>query len=759
MKFDRALVSMLALVAWSSAALSAPVQPSEGTGLPPTAAAAPDVSAGGQIHAGPAVRRSDIGHPLADSDGDGLSDGLEARLAESPTDTRVEVIVSFSGPGNAASAQSHVGPFEVHHEYRLISAFAATMSGAQARALARVGGVFRIEEDARATVFLEAARRDFGAESVSLNYGFTGAGIDICIVDTGIEVVHEQFVDEATGSSAGKLMAFQDFVGDLYGDLQTEPYDDHGHGTHVASIAAGDGTGSALAPRLRGVAPDALLHIAKVLDGNGSGPVSGIIAALDWCILQGVDVINMSLGLPGSSDGRDSLSKAANEAVNTGVVVVVAAGNGGDGPATVGSPGAADQVITVGATAEWSADPLDPNESFWHTAGVYPAPFSSRGPTKDGDVKPDIMGPGVSIAAALADPFGIYAALNGCNNDCYTTLSGTSMASPFVAGVVALLLEADGGLSPAAVAQALYVTAQDRGTVAGKDNDTGFGLVDAYTALEQVQLGGVYTPTLFPALTLGTDTVPDGGEVWIPIEVTDTSAPLAVTITIDGQFECFLRLGRSCLSAGWSPDLEAQLFDFNMNPFEEPNPLYPILDPNPMVARLGTLSTCPAGSDCGTAGQQETIYFSPPTLGTYWLKVFSFDGDPNFGAGGAFTYEISQGPAVPPTVQLSANAGQDQNVTDADKDGAEMVTLDGGGSSGPVDGYSWSEGGVEFSTAATVSQVFTVGTHDITLTVDDGNGEWASDTVTVTVKDKKGGGGSGGGGGGGPRPRGGNTGS
>jgi serine protease AprX len=69
------------------------------------------------------------------------------------------------------------------------------------------------------------------------------------------------------------------------------------------------------------------------LDGNGSGPVSGIIAALDWCVAQGAEVVNMSLGLPGSSDGRDSLSKAANEAVNAGLVVVVAAGNEGDGPA------------------------------------------------------------------------------------------------------------------------------------------------------------------------------------------------------------------------------------------------------------------------------------------------------------------------------------------------------------------------------------------------------------------------------------------
>jgi hypothetical protein len=316
---------------------------------------------------------------------------------------------------------------------------------------------------------------------------------------------------------------------------------------------------------------------------------------------------------------------------------------------------------------------------------------------------------------------------------------------------VALLFEAEASLTPAQAAQLLYATAQDRSPVPGKDNDTGFGLVDTYAAIEELQLGAVYAPTMFPTLTMGSDSVPNGGEIWIPIDVTDTSAPLAVTITIDGQATCFVRLGRTCLSSGWTPDLEAQLFDTNQQPYLEPNPLYPVLDPNPMVARLGTLSTCPAGTDCGAAGRQETLYFTSPTAGRYWVKVFPFDGDPNFGEGGDFTYEVSQGPAVEPIINLVANAGSDQTATDGDADGVEPITLDGGGSTGPVAGYLWTaEDGSTIASGATANVPFAIGTHIVTLTVDDGNGEASSDTVTITVNaKKKGGNGSGGGGPGG----------
>jgi serine protease AprX len=107
----------------------------------------------------------------------------------------------------------------------------------------------------------------------------------------------------------------------------------------------------------------------------------------------------MSLTEPGSSDGTDALSQAVNNAVDQkGKVVVVGAGNSGGEPYTIGSPAAAQKAITVGAVAEWSSPPENDN----HSDGIYLAPFSSRGPTADGRIKPDIVAPGVSIAAAQA---------------------------------------------------------------------------------------------------------------------------------------------------------------------------------------------------------------------------------------------------------------------------------------------------------------------------------------------------------------------
>jgi serine protease AprX len=717
----------------------------------------PAAADGDRILPGPPMARAKATAVLADRDGNRLSDGLEAMLSGLGPDESIDVIVTFSGPGNAAAAQAAVGAFDVRHEYHLIQGFAATMTAAQAQAMAGVAGVFRVEEDATATIFLEAARADFGVDRLydplALPVEYTGEGITVCVIDTGIMATHEVF--------DSKSVIFKDFIGDIFGDIQTAPYDDNGHGTHVASIIAGDGTPIAsqsdptdLAWPLRGVARQASIVSAKVMNADGAGTVSGIIAGIEWCSLSGpeyvgdsVDVINMSLGIAGSSDCKDSLCKAANKAVEAGKVVVVSGGNSGAEPKTIGSPAAGDQVITVGAEADHSADPADP----WFSAGVFPAPYSSRGPTKDGRIKPDIMGPGVTIAAAYSDYFGQYL-FSGCPDPkkCYLLLSGTSMASPFVAGIAALVLQANPDLSPAEVAQILYDTARVRAAAPGKNNETGHGLVDAYTATTQAPFYGTgaydptASPTALPSVSFGSGSVADFGETWIDIEVMDTQKPLAVTITVDGRFKCFQRMFGSCTVWGWDPDIEAQLFDDTGQAFMVLNPFYipgwEFLFGPEFIPQPGTVSTCPAGSLCGLAGRQETIYFAPPlaTAG-YKLKLFPYPDTPNDGAGGTFSYEISNGQAAAPVVANQppmANAGPDQSVEVANNPAS--VNLDGSLSDDPdgtIMSYDWTENGNPIATGETPTVQLGYGTHNILLTVKDDDLATDSDEVLVTVVD------------------------
>jgi hypothetical protein len=192
--------------------------------------------------------------------------------------------------------------------------------------------------------------------------------------------------------------------------------DRHGHGTHVASTIAG--TGAASDGKEKGVAPGAELHIGKVLGNDGSGQDSWILAGMEWAARdQRAKVVSMSLG-SGPTDGTDPLSQAVNQlSAETGALFVIAAGNSGPDPYSVGAPGAADAALTVGA--------VDASDRL--------AAFSSRGPrVGDSSLKPDLTAPGVDVLAARSQ----YAPEG---EGSYQTMSGTSMATPHVAGAAALL--------------------------------------------------------------------------------------------------------------------------------------------------------------------------------------------------------------------------------------------------------------------------------------------------------------------------------
>ena len=155
-------------------------------------------------------------------------------------------MVTFAGPRARTQARSAAKKFKAEREFAIVAGFAATLTHDEVLALAEKPGLFRIEEDRVYRVALDAANRDFGTEAARQTFGVDGSGVGICIVDTGVDASHEQLDDP------GKVVAWADFVNGV-----PNPYEDQGHGTHVASIAAGSGTGGASASTFQGVAPGA----------------------------------------------------------------------------------------------------------------------------------------------------------------------------------------------------------------------------------------------------------------------------------------------------------------------------------------------------------------------------------------------------------------------------------------------------------------------------------------------------------------------
>ena len=366
-------------------------------------------------------------------------------------DQPVQVIVRYANADamsavNSVAAAGETG-LTMGQQYELIPAQVVTGSPQALLELEKSPLVDRIWEDLPVHTMLDVSAPKIHAPQL-WNLGFDGRGIKVAVVDTGIDRTHPDFED--------RVVAVKDFT-----NSSPDALDGNGHGTHVASTIAG--SGSASGGRYIGVAPEALLLVAKVLKDNGSGMTSDVMAGVDWAVQQGSQVINLSLGSNGPCDGSDALSTLCDEAVNRGVVMCVAAGNSGPGVSTVGSPGCARQVITVGAT----------NDSDQITS------FSSRGPTSDGRVKPDVCFPGFGIIAARAQGTSMGTPIDAR----YTSASGTSMATPHASGAAALLLQAHPGVAPAEVKQRLMETAINLGL---DPNTQGKGRGDAMAAHQYV---------------------------------------------------------------------------------------------------------------------------------------------------------------------------------------------------------------------------------------------------------------------------------
>ncbi len=349
--------------------------------------------------------------------------------AKSVDDQPMPIIVRLRRGPVARGELQAMARMQSHCDYRLLEAKAIHATREEIAALTEDPTVDMIWPDLPVHTWLDDAVPLVHVPRVWAS-SFTGRGVKVAILDTGIDGEHADF--------AGRIVAYRDFV-DPEGQAAETPRDPNGHGTHVAGIAAGDG--SAAEGRWRGVAPDAELIVGRVLDAAGNGRTSTVMAGIEWAIEAGAQVVNISLGGPPfPSDGSDALSYLCNAAVDQGVVVCAAAGNLGPAGHTVGSPGAAAKAITIGAS---EGDPSDSADAV--------ARFSSRGPTADGRAKPDLLFPGVGIVAARSGGTSLGTAVTGD----YTSLSGTSQATPMAAGAVALILQANPRLSPAEIKRRL----------------------------------------------------------------------------------------------------------------------------------------------------------------------------------------------------------------------------------------------------------------------------------------------------------------
>lgn len=437
--------------------------------------------------------------------------------------------------------------------------------------------VKQVEYDAPVQMNLETANNWFGTAKARADYGLTGDrdGNErsytkndsvVAVIDTGIDASHVDL-------DGGKVIGWKDLVNN-----RTAPYDDNGHGTHCGSIVAGEGDAN---PANKGVAPGAALVGVKVLDSNGSGSMSTVTAGIDWAVQNkdtyGIEVISLSLGTSGSSDGKDATSVAVNNASAAGLAVAVAAGNSGPSSSTIGSPGAADKAITVGAGADLGE------------GGFNLAYFSSRGPTADGRVKPDIFAPGYNITAAKAN-----------SGNQYISYSGTSMATPFTAGTIALMHDANPSITEPQIKNALYSTAIDFGK-AGKDNEYGYGRLDGHAAVKTA--GGLSgSGPALPDHFYKRGSLSSGGSQTFSLNVTSTSYPVSMTVITENY------------SPGW--------FIFPASH----NYTVSLIDPSGKTVVSSSQNE-----------RQDHAFFKPTTTGVYQVKVSSSRGS------GAYDLDVSAG--------------------------------------------------------------------------------------------------------------------
>lgn len=360
----------------------------------------------------------------------------------------------------------------IKYKLPMINAYVIEVDEEGLEVIKSMEGLLEVEMDAHITAQMNRVGEIIESHWAH-EHGYTGRGVGVAIVDTGI-ALHKDFIE-----GGNRVTGFVDFI-----DQRTEPYDDNGHGTHVAGIIGGNGFSSK--GKYVGVAPECNFIGVKVLDHRGDGNISDVLAGLQWIMdnrkKYNIRIVNISVGTA-SKDNLDEnslLVQGVNAVWDHGIVVVVAAGNNGPGPMSISTPGISRKVITVGSS--------DDNIAAEVFGSGRSKDYSGRGPTPFCIKKPDIVAPGSNIISCNISRYSAKAK-NGdvklATYDApmmYTIKSGTSMATPVVSGAIALLLSAHPELTNREVKLRLRGCAVDMGQHWEKQ---GWGLLNVRRLLEQ----------------------------------------------------------------------------------------------------------------------------------------------------------------------------------------------------------------------------------------------------------------------------------
>jgi len=437
-----------------------------------------------------------------------LVDGALAYLASHPEEIeRLSVTPAPDGYLNVVAQFRDLTPQHelmvqnlggtVTDSWERFDALVATVPLASLPAMTYLPGLEWLEPELILQILLDESVPAIGADQVWSDYSIKGEGTTIAILDTGIDGQHESLddLDDNPSTDDKKIIGFYDARSGSRGEK--DPIDVQGHGSHCSGIAAGTGGPDGT---YKGVAPQA--YLVGVLVGGGSIAQADLLDGIDWTIANkerfSIDVMSMSLGgvlvIPGATNnGNSATSQAADEATEAGMVVTIAIGNGNLQVAahagSVTAPADSRRAITVGNVNNNGNRAIS----------------SSRGPTGDGRIKPDVMAPGTGIVSVQRNTG------NG-----YTSMSGTSMSAPHVAGMAALMLQANPALAPDAdpahdyIKQIMHETSRhewgnspDPFEPYSPNNQYGWGTVDAPGAVARsldLRTGAIDGPDSIPAL-------------------------------------------------------------------------------------------------------------------------------------------------------------------------------------------------------------------------------------------------------------------